>query len=1169
MKPDMPKGYIYKVWLIMRLTTVILIATMMQVSAAGFAQKISLSKSNATLATVLREIKSQSGYNFIYKDNLLKLAKPVNINVNGVEVEDVLKQIFEEQPFSYEINSKVVIVKQKEKGFFESLIARFQAIDVTGRIVNETGLPLSGATVKIKGTERVTRTGDNGAFTLSDVDEGAVLEISYLGYKVREIKVAKDLGNISMEVSSGELTEVNVVSTGYQTLPKERATGSFVLIDSALLGRIVSTNILDRLEGVTSGLIVNRNKAGGVAPDISIRGRSTITSSSDPLIILDNFPYDGDISNINPQDVKSISILKDGAAASIWGSRAGNGVIVITTNKGYFNQKPIVSFNTNLTIGQKPDVYYRDQISSKEFIDVEQFLFDKGAYNNIITNGYGSLSPAVEIMLLRRKNVITTDQERDARLAELATHDNRVDLDKYIYRKSINQQYQLNVNGGGQNNKYYISMGYDKNLANIIRNSGDRLTLNANNTLSLFNNKVELYTGVLFSSSKSNQDGIEYIPRYPYEKIADENGNPIAITDGILRIPYVDTVAKGRLLDWHFRPLDEIQNGYSSSGSTLTDYRINLGVNYKIVSGLGLSLNYSYDKGFSESSNYNTLDSYFTRNQINTVSQITTAGVTYPIPLGDIVTNGSDSYYSHYGRGQFNYNNTFGKKHEISAIAGFEVKDYQRSSSALRLYGYNDDTQSNLNSSINPTIQYKNFYNTNSTKIPLNINNNGSIDRYRSYYFNGSYSYSTKYIVSVSARKDESNLFGVKTNQKGVPLWSTGLAWILSSEDFYKFDVLSYLKVRGTFGYNGNVNKSVTAYLTAISNNFTNYWGTRYIEVQNPPNPSLRWEKVKNINFGVDFATKDNFISGSIEYWIKNGIDLIGTSPIATQTGVSIFTGNSANMHGEGVDVVLNSRNFTVRNFGWLSTVLFNYNTDKITSYKGKSTNNGAIVGTNYSQPLEGYSYYSLFSYPWMGLDNLGNPQSLLSGVISKDYTKISNLYDPSNLVYNGTMTPKIHGSFINTFSYEAFEFSFNLLYKFNYVYRRKSLANRTLYTTPNTLATFQQSDYELRWKGPGDELVTDVPSLIYPANSSRDQIYANSAILVEKADHIRLQDIRINYNLIKKSSNTLPLSNLNIYAYASNLGIIWKASKYKIDPDYPNGIPAPKMLSIGLKADF
>lgn len=1153
----------------MRLNTTVVLISLIFYSTVTFAQQITVNEHQVSLEKVLKIIRSQSQYGLFFDRKDFKGIRPVDLSVNNIPVEEAIKKALYGQPLTYSIDEKVITIRPKILAAQKIVMDTVPTTDITGLVVDENDKALHGATIRVKGASRYTLTGDSGFFVIRKIPEKTILVITYVGYETKEIVVSKKQPiHVKMTVSIQNLDEVSV-SNGYQLFPKERATGSFILIDSALLNRKVSTNILDRLDGVTSGLLFNKNAVGNT-PDISIRGRSTIFANTNPLIVVDNFPYDGDISNINPYDVKSITILKDAASASIWGSRSGNGVIVITTKQGHFNQKPVINFNTNLTVGRKPDLYFKDQLSGWQYIDVEQFLFDKGKYNSKINNGYSALSPAVEVMLLRKKNLIT-DVRKAAMLDSIASHDNRDDLNKYFYRKSVNQQYQLSANGGGAYNKYYVSMGYDKNLANDVTNSFDRFTMNANNTVSFFNDKLQFMTGLMFSSENNKSVGLPYNPLYPYDNLADQNGNALAVTDGNLRLAYVDTAGKGKLLDWHYKPLDELKQQNYTSNSRISDYRINLGLNYKIIPGLAFSLNYTYDKGTNDYNEDNGSDSYYVRNQINSFTQIdqTTGSVTRPIPLGYIVTNSKTSYYSHYGRGQFNYEKEFSGKNAINVIAGYEIKDYQSSLSSVKLYGYNNATATNLNSTINPLQSFPYYYKSSTSKIPLPIGNTWNIDRYRSYYTNGSYTYDTKYILSASARRDESNLFGVKTNQKGVPLWSTGLAWDLSKERFYHFSYLPYLKLRTTYGYNGNVDKTTSAFLTTQTINGGNDWGQPILQVINPPNPSLRWEKVKNINLGLDFATKNKRLTGSFEYWIKDGIDLIGQSPIAPQTGVSIFKGNSANMRSKGIDLTLNTMNINAHSFKWLSAFLFNYNTDKITSYKANQGTNSDIVKTNYINPLEGYSYYSIFSYKWMGLDNAGNPQSMLNGKISKDYTSIGSSTNASDLVYSGTLTPKYFGSIRNSFFYGPWELSLNIIYKLDYCFRRSSLNNFFLYQGTGYGPSYQQPDYNLRWQKPGDELTTNVPALVYPAQTARDDIYTYSEILVEKADHIRLQDIQLNYQINKEKIKGLPISNINLYFYAANLGIIWKATDKKIDPDYPTGIPLSTTTSLGLKANF
>jgi TonB-linked SusC/RagA family outer membrane protein len=1037
---------------------------------------------------------------------------------------------------------------------------------IKGKVTDVNGLPLPGATIKIKNGPTLATTNSNGEFQIRDVPDSTVLHVSFVGYSTKEIVVTNvRYLTISLENGSNHLDEVSVVSTGYQDIPKERATGSFVQIDNQLINRSTSTNILDRLNGVTSGLIFNNNNAHQFGQaNIEIRGRATLFSNPNPLIIVDNFAYDGDITNLNPNDVESITILKDAAAASAWGARSGNGVIVITTKKGRLNSAPVVSLNANTTIGEKPNLYYTPQLSSAEYIGVEQFLFNKGAYNSTITRGYTALSPAVSIFLARRNGTISSADSLSM-INTLKSYDSRGQILKYYYRPIVNQQYQASVSGGGTAQKYFVSAGYDKDLSSLVNSSYDRVTLNASNTYYFLKNKLELFSNIIYTGSHTQSAPVISTTTYPYDQLADVSGNPLALAN-TLRISYAGTAGNGKLLNWVYKPLDELNNGYSTSKTNLTDYRINLSLSYKIIDGLKASALYSYEKGISENNQLNELQSYYTRNLINTYTAIdpTTGAVTYPIPLGDILYNSINNIRSDNGRFQLNYDHAWGN-HAINVIGGAEVKDYTTSTNTAALYGYNSETATNQNAAVNYTAIYPYFYRNSLTgKIPTGTSEIGNTNRFVSYYFNGSYTYSDKYIASFSARRDESNLFGVATNQKGVPLWSAGLAWIANQEKFYRMDWLPLLKLRATFGYTGNVNNSISAYLTSIGGNAFELYNAYSANIVNPPNPSLRWEKDQNLNFGVDFGFKGNRLNGSIDYWRKKGMDLIGNSPIAPQTGIVLYTGNSANTITQGVDVQLSSNNLTGA-LKWQTTLLYNYSQSKVTDYKVSNGTNYNVVSANYNNPLQGYPYYSIFSFKYAGLNATGDPQGYLNGQVSTDYTSIMNATNRAELVYNGSATPTSFGSLRNTFGYGAFDLSFNITYKFGYYFRRSSLDNGTLYSIGGN--NYQMADYDNRWQKAGDELHTNVPALVYPSSTFRTALYTYSNILVEKADHIRLQDVRLGYTIGKKPY--LPFRNLNIFAYVNNIGILWRANKYHIDPDYPTGIPVVRTIAFGIKADL
>lgn len=1053
-------------------------------------------------------------------------------------------------------------------GFLCGLPQAFAQETITGTVISaEDGTPLPGANVTIKGGNQGTNTDENGRFILYVAGEEVVLTASSIGYQALDTPLQVPLQKpliISLSRDAVMLEEV-MVSTGYQTLPKERATGSFVQIDNELLNRRVGTNILDRLDGVTSGLIFDKNQQGNNQAIASIRGRSTIFADPNPLIVLDNFPYEGDLGLINPNDIESITILKDAAAASIWGTRAGNGVIIITTRKGNYSNETRVNFNSNITISEKPKLYYHPYLNSAEYIELEKFLFDQGYYNSDIEDGYSNISQAVELFQQLRNGQIS-EKQATSQLDILRKTDVRKALSKYFYRNAVNQQYSLNISGGGKRNKYYISGGYDKNLANDIVDSHQRFTLTANNTYNWFNNKLQMSVGIRLARSKSRGSSQSYSPLSPYDKVADNEGNALPVpSGGGLRKEYTDTAGAGRLLDWNYRPLKDI---YANVTSTHSRSALNMDVKYALTPDLTISALYQYQKQSTKQEVNNRSDSYYVRDLVNQFTQIDyeTGSILRPFPIGNILQHSLTDFQANYGRVQVSYSEEIFPEIELNAIAGIEARDNNSLGNTYTLFGYDPETANNANSLMDFVSEFPLFYNSDITaRMPAGTSGSGRVNRYLSYYGNASFSLQNKYIVSLSARKDESNLFGVKSNQKGVPLWSAGLAWNLHSENFYSLDRINYLWLRFTFGYAGNVDKTTSAFLTArtgVARNGFNQWGAPYTEVVNPPNPSLRWERVQKINLGVDFEILNGLLSGSVEYFQHKGIDLIGNGPVAPQTGITAFRGNSATTETNGIDVIFSAANLSSRNVRWNSRLLLSLSRDKVIDYKVNQGANRHIVSSNYQNPLEGYPYNSVFSFRWAGLDAAGNPQGYYEGEISSDYNAIRNLLNPAELVYSGPGTPTLFGSLLNDLRWKNFGLSVNVTYKFNYYFRQPDVFNGSSYS-------FRQRGYENRWKQAGDEQLTYIPSLSYPANSSRGNFFQYSQILVESGDHIRLQDVRVSYQLRNKKLGNLRLSDFSIYAYANNLGVLWKANKAGIDPDFVSGYPRPRTFSIGVKVAF
>lgn len=1046
--------------------------------------------------------------------------------------------------------------------------------EISGKVISaEDRIALNGATIRIKNTNQTTLTDSSGNFRLKAGVTSLFLQVSHIGYQKADVFVdanSKSL-TIILEVLPAQLSEV-MVSTGYQVIPAERATGSFVQIDNKLLNRRVSTNLLERLEDVTPGLLFNKAKSTGDKL-ISIRGQNTIYGNAGPLIVLDNFPYDGDISSINPNDVESISVLKDAAAASIWGSRAGNGVIVITTKKGRYNQGIKIGFNANTTIGEKPDLFYQPRMSSADFINVERQLFKKGFYLNAET-GYNNpaITPVVELLIAQRDGQISAEQS-NSQIANLANNDVRNDFSNYFYQKSINQQYALNLNGGNDIQRFYISGGYDNNRNDLVANGLARYTLNAGQSLSLLNKKLEVNTGFYYTKSNTTIDnpgtnliGLKTgsgVSLYPYASIVDAAGNPLAITHDY-RQRFIQSAQQLGLLDWSYKPLEEISLGDKTQNSL--DYRLNIGLNYKIRPYLSMAILYQYGQTITNGRNFQSLKTYYTRNLINNFTAVDSDGqLAYAIPRGSVLDLDNMTATSQSVRGQLNFDRHWLDKHSLTAIAGYELRDFHTVANSNRSYGYDDEHATAL------PVDYITLFpqyaiQGSSTAIPYNNSLTDLTDRNISYYANAAYTYLQRYTISGSARLDRSNLFGVKTNQQGVPLYSVGASWNIDKADFYKMQWLPYLRLRATYGYNGNINKRLSAFTTAqyLTGNPIN---TVYAEVVNPPNPELRWERVRIVNIGLDFASKNNVISGTIEPYFKRGIDLIGDIPYAPSTGITTFRGNTANTQGKGIDITLNSQNLRGV-LKWQTNFFFSHVTDKVIDYALKQPAN---FYTDYSDnevyPLQGRPFYALYSYEWAGLDpQTGDPRGYLDGKISKDYTQILASATADNIIYHGPARPTSYGAIRNTFIFKQFSLSANISYRFGYYFRQPGIS----YSNVLSGQGYYEGRYSERWQKPGDELATTIPSMPDVINNGRDSFYNYSSATVQKADNIRLQDINLSYEFNKNSFPGFPFGKLQVYLYANNVAILWKATKTHFDPDYPaaNYVPV-KTIAAGIKADF
>ncbi len=1035
----------------------------------------------------------------------------------------------------------------------------------SGKVIDQKMHPIADANIKLVGSTSIYRTDSLGKFEISSIVTPLTVSVSAIGFETQKVSWNSYSANliISMQTKENKLNEVQV-NTGYQIMPKERSTGSFGVVSNKDFNKIPSRGILDRIEGKVSGLQFDRRSGKSV---LNIRGINTFSEiAAQPLIVVDNFPYDGTLDDLNPNDVESVSVLKDAAASSIWGSRAGNGVIVVTTKKGKVGGKPTINFTTTTMVSSKPDLFYNKVINSKDFIDVERFLFDNKYYEDAYNSAYNQttiFSPVVD-MLYANKAGRLSDIDLNTRLRALEGNDYRNDLMKYVYQAAVNQQYFLDISTSNVTNRNRYSVGYDRGKGDTKGANNDRLTLRAvnswqlgqklsiENTLSLINGRDRIFSS---TPRYPMVPGGGKNTLYPYASLADGEGNFLSIPR-FYNSSFLERANADGLLDWNYRPLaDRDKSTYKAWNRHLY---LNFNLHYDILPFLKADLIYGYEHSNTKSESLSGEDSFEVRDLINKYTRIVNGAKLYDFPFGAILRNADNEMQSHRGRVQVSFNKSFGGDHVLNALIGTELYTRNADQRSSGSYGYNAKVLSRKSMDYNAIYQLYGGLGY-GFMTPLD-SYAGTLSRTVSMYFNGLYEYKGKYGLSFSARKDAANSFGTNVNSQWNPLWSAGLSWQIAKEKFMKeTDWIDHLKLRSTFGYGGvqpygALNKTVIGY---VGN--SNYSNLPYALIGSPPNPGLKWETVRTLNFGMDLSIYGGKLMANLDYYRKKSFDLLSDDPLDPTSGYLLLTKNVGQIATHGIDLTLASSGRFGKGY-WQSSINFSYSKNKVTDYRGTiGATSLYLDGGQTLMPLLGKSLYPVFSYKSAGLDPVnGDPRGYKNGDISKDYQALTT-DSLQYLNYHGTALPPIYGAWNTTIGYGKFYLDFSLLFKFGHYFKKKSIVYGSLFDSWDGHA-----DFAKRWQQPGDELTTTVPSMQYPNDSYRDLFYQHSSNNIVKGDLIRVQNIRLGYNF---GLNDKKIKG-QLYIGANNVGLIWRKNKENLDPDYLD-LPAPRVISVGGNINF
>lgn len=1108
--------------------------------------KISLNVQNTEISKVFRSIEKQSGFAFYFSGGTIDPDALVSIKVKETPISKVLDELLQPFKVEYQYMNKSIILKKRRLTINaennQTPLDTNQLKLIKGKILDNNGKGMAGVTISVKGTQINAISDENGNFQLNTYNSNPTLLLSSIGYEPQEIKVKNStLINIMMKERVTELQKIEVLSTGYQDIPKERATGSFSYVDNELFNRKIGTNVLDRLNDVVPGLLKTTPTNANPLSGYQIRGISTINAATSPLLVVDNFIFEGNPSVINPNDIESVSVLKDAAAASIWGVRAGNGVIVITTKKGRQNRRATLSFNSNFTITKKPNIASIPSIPSKDIVELEKRRFKEGYYNSDLTGPYSFQPlPAVAEILYKNKKGEISDAETKNLLYELENTDIKSEISKHLIQNSISQQYSLNITGGSDKNQYFASLGYDKSIPSDINTKNERLTIRWNNSwqpIKRLNISTEInWSKADYSSQNDLVQGQDKLLNYTYNKLADEHGNPLPI-QSIYRSLYTDTINSPGLLDWRFYPLNEAKFGQTKRN--IKEIRLVGSISYQISKSISASVQYQYQNNNGDNIRIRSLNLFETRDMINKYVQSDpqTGKVVYPIPKGDIYDRTTSQLSSWNFRGKIDFNKSFGLNNLI-AVAAIEARETNTEQNANSpQYGFNPSTNTFQN------VLYG-TWNERPYEWPVPLITypsalNGTINRFGSYLANASYTYDERYIISASGRVDQSNFFGAKANDRIVPLWSAGIAWNIYNESFFKSKWTDKLTLRFTYGFSGNVNPGVSPFPTASYRIGALPTNLPYARITTAPNPILKWEKVKQINIAMDFSFLNKKLSGTLEFYNKYGLNLISPIKSAPSSGFLEYNGNNASLKTTGMDLnILNTNK--VGQLKISNVLILSYNTNKVTQYV-VSPPSDFVTPRNYTYeiPVIGKPIDKLYTYYWAGLNaENGDAQFYLDGkAVGSNEIREARL---ENFKYSGRIIPSWTGAWRTELEWKTVSVSIGLNYRFKSVFLRSSFDGRI-----GIENNFKHQDYLSAWKKPGDERFTNVPGFADYYSDQRYAIYNESNILVEKGDIIRLQDIKINCDIGSYLRHIKTITRCHLFVYIDNIGTIWKQSKY------------------------
>ena len=1129
----------------MRLTLLLVLGIVLGGYANSLAQyKLSVRLGETTYRQLFEEIRKQTGCIVMYSDDMLDKNGRITADFKDASLDEVLQTVLSGKGLTFEKDAEFITIL-KERA---AQSPQQKSIKVEGSVHDKQGSPLPGVSVLVKGTSLGVATDVQGHYSIEVPDvKGLSLVYSFIGMQSKTVNYTGQKNiDVVLEENVSEMDEV--VVTGYQKIERRKLTSSITTVDMDVLKTVNQPNIDKLLQGQVPGMtIMSTSGAPGAVPQIRIRGTSTISGNTQPLWVVDGIILDdpvdatvddilnnrnliaSGIGGINVEDIESINVLKDAAATAIYGTKAANGVIVITSKKGTAG-KTRINYTSHISVGMRPRMKDAYTMNSKERIDVNMEMIRNGSFT-AISNGigkYGTASDFERYFIDVHDHKISWDEYEDKvkDLEEINT-----DWFKYLFRNSITHKHSLSVSGGDEKTTFYVSGSYMDDQA-TAKGVGQQT----------YTGTVKVYTrirenlrvgGMMDVNARENKSFFATDSREnPYEwAIYTTRAHRAYDKEGNYNYMYYNG------MQYNF--IENRDEGWRKSKSF--GIRGTLDIEWRLFRDLTFTSLFSFSKQNTTDQDIATDKSYFVKKRKEDVTQLegtTSHQLWYDGGYRKSKYNNNSSITF---RNQLAYMPVINENHRLDVMIGQEIRTSKYEEETTELYGYAHDRGHQL------VPQWGMIESVGTPYWNESLNNSAAV----SWFGVAGYTLMNRYTVSFNARTDGSNRFGLKTNDLFQPLWSVGANYQMKEENFLKDrEWLSYLTFRASYGSQGNVASQAYADLITTIGTLDGINKDNYLTVNAPKNPNLKWEKNYTTNVAMEFGFCKRRLYGTIEYYNKKAVDLLGNRQVSQVSGFTTVQVNWASMRNSGWELSLNSINIDSDAFRWSTNFNIGYNKNKVldvytnpgvselTNAQRSNYATSAVIG----KPING-----LWSYRFAGLNEDGRA----TFYNEKDEKVLYGMNNVDGLEYSGTTMPPVQGGLTNTFNFKRFTLSALFIGSFGNVIRLRNLTQGSICAYPDPIQNMSK-DWVNRWRQPGDEAFTDVPRLeakmddaltkMAPANG---KMYDNSDLRTVSGNFVRLQNLSLSYDLYTDNMRAKGIQNIRFMIQGNNLHV-WNNRRLK-----------------------